>query len=346
MRLRGQSKGGFYAAHPDAVAAVLEHLMPAKPGQTTILDPCAGEGCAIVQLAQGLHADPWAIELSEDRAESVRNLLPPGQALTPGDFLTCHVSPLTFSAVWLNPPFDYATGGMGRTELEFLTRALPLLVEEGLLILVCPEDVVSNWGIRQFLADNLYQVWAMPFPKHVRHYTEVVVFGRKRSVPEDTYTGYDYYGELAAGSPRTYALPTGHRPNSFRKLEPTDTEVARMVEASPIRHAFFRELREQQQLRPPMPPGVGHRAMLLASGHIDGLIVPKDGSPPHVIRGTARKEKYISDVGEESDGEGNCITRTTISERVRLVIRTLDSEGHIKTLEDGDGEQRDESDEV
>lgn len=81
-----------------------------------------------------------------------------------------------------------------------------------------------------------------------------------------------------------------------------------------------------------MSPGIGHRAMLLASGHIDGLICPKD-EPPHVIRGTAAKDKYVASCDEAEDEDGNVTTRTVYSERPRLVIRVLDAEGNIRTLE-------------
>ena len=72
--------------------------------------------------------------------------------------------------------------------------------------------------------------------------------------------------------------------------------------------------------------------MLLASGHIDGLIRPPD-EPPHVIRGTATKDKYVASCDENEDENGNVTTRTVISEKPRLVIRVLDSEGNISTLE-------------
>jgi hypothetical protein len=72
--------------------------------------------------------------------------------------------------------------------------------------------------------------------------------------------------------------------------------------------------------------------MLLAAGHIDGLISPPD-EPPHVIRGTATKDKYVASCDSSEDDNGNAITRTVISEKPRLVIRVLDADGVITTLE-------------
>ncbi len=81
-----------------------------------------------------------------------------------------------------------------------------------------------------------------------------------------------------------------------------------------------------------MSPGIGHRAMLLASGHIDGLICPTD-EPPHVIRGTAAKDSYVASCDTNEDNNGNVTTRTVISEKPRLVIRVLDAQGNITNLE-------------
>ena len=102
-RLMSQIKGGYYAAPPEAVAAVMERLRPPDRGDCLVLDPCAGEDKALLQLAQGLHAVPFGIELSEDRAGVLRESLPESQALAPADFLRCGISYHSFSFIWCNP---------------------------------------------------------------------------------------------------------------------------------------------------------------------------------------------------------------------------------------------------
>ena len=119
-RLMSQVKGGYYAAAPEAVAAVMERLRPPVDGECVILDPCAGEGKALLQLAAGLKAMPYGIELSEDRAAIMGESLPGGQALAPADFFRCAISYRSFSFIWCNPPYDYATGEEGRVESQFL----------------------------------------------------------------------------------------------------------------------------------------------------------------------------------------------------------------------------------
>ena len=334
-RLMSQVKGGYYAAAPDAVSAVLDRLRPPVHGECLILDPCAGEGMALMQLAEGLKAVPYGIELSEDRAAMVRELLPAGQALAPADFLRCAISHRSFSFIWCNPPYDFATGEEGRVESQFLERAVHLLADNGVLALVCPEDVANGYQTVDFFQERFCEISAMPFPATVRKYSETVILGCKRKQPNtNDYSGYrwDWLDQwMQTGI--VYRLPPGERPRQFRELEPTDTELARLVAQSPLRFHLQRPAdNATYRPRPPMSPGIGHRAMLLASGHIDGLICPKD-EPPHVIRGTAAKDKYIASCDENEDEDGNVTTRTVISERPRLVIRVLDSEGNIRTLE-------------
>ena len=334
-RLMSQIKGGYYAAAPEAVAAVLQRLRSPDRGECLILDPCAGQGKALVQLAEGLKGVPYGIELSEDRAAMVRELLPEGQSLAPADFLRSTISYRSFSLVWSNPPYDYATGEEGRVESQFIERAADLLVDGGVLALVCPEDVADSYATAEFFEERFCQVSAMPFPKEVRRYNETVILGRKRK--QRTAVGYGRHAwdwlEKRMESHVVYTLPAGQRPTVFRKSEPTDTELARLVAQSPLRFHIERPAdTADYRPRPPMSPGIGHRAMLLASGHIDGLICPAD-EPPHVIRGTAAKDTYVASCEESEDEQGNVTSRTVISERPRLVIRILDSEGIITTLE-------------
>ena len=334
-RLMSQIKGGYYAAAREAVAAVLERLTPTDQGECLLLDPCAGEGQALLQLAQGLGAVPYGIELSEDRAAVVRQSLPEGQALAPADFLRCAISYRSFSLVWCNPPYDYATGDEGRVESQFLERAVHLLADNGVLALVCPEDVAGSQQTVEFFQERFHAISAMPFPAEVRHYNETIVLGYKRK--QRNAIGYAGYGwdwlEKWLAARILYKLPAGTRPRQFQKSEPTDTELARLVKQSPLRFHVQRPAdKANDRLRPPMSPGIGHRAMLLASGHIDGLICPLD-EPPHVIRGTAAKDKYVASCDENEDEDGNVTTRTVISERPRLVIRVLGLDGNIASLE-------------
>ena len=96
MRLVAQAKLGWYPAAPEAIAELVKHVRvkppdPDKPLDAVhILDPCAGEGRAIQQIANALNVDPghiYAIELDAGRAEIARANLPGGNVLGPASFL-------------------------------------------------------------------------------------------------------------------------------------------------------------------------------------------------------------------------------------------------------------------
>jgi hypothetical protein len=83
--------------------------------------------------------------------------------------------------------------------------------------------------------------------------------------------------------------------------------------------------------------GIGHVALLLASGHLDGLVQPA-GQSPHVVRGTSRKREYTAGVTETENPDGSTTTKTTISERIELLVRTVDITGQIQTFIDTEAE--------
>jgi hypothetical protein len=315
-----QVRGGFYPAPPEAVAAVAERLRPPDRGECLLLDPCAGEGRALLQFADALKAVPYGIELSEDRGAIVRDSLPEGQSLAPADFLRCSITPRSFSFIWSNPPYDYSSGGEGRVEQQFVERAANLLVDGGVLALVCPEDVARMYATNAFFDERFERVSALPFPAEVRKYNETIILGCKRrnSVPGSGRFDYQWLDNRLQEK-LTYKLPAGFRPKVCRKSEPTDAELSLLVARSPLRFHLERPAdAADHRPRPPMSPGIGHRAMLLAAGHIDGLISPPN-EPPHVIRGTATKDKYVASCDTSEDDNGNVTTRTVISEKPRLV---------------------------
>ena len=342
MRLAAQARGGFYPAHPSAVAHAATYLRPPPAGPFSILDPCAGEGDALRQLGDLLGCPPgqtYAIELDDGRAEAVRAALPDARVLAPADFFGCRASPNSFSFVWLNPPFDHAYGGH-RVEARFLWRATDWLMRGGVMALVCPEDVVGEYtDVRRHFAAFYEHVTVVPFPAAHRPFREVIVFGHKRAragVSDHEIDESEAWEAVLAPPDFRYRIPQSTGPRVFEKVEPTESELQRMLAASPLR-AHLRPNPDDPLPSPPLPLGTGHVALLLASGHLNGVVRP-EGQPPHVVRGTARKRAFVSDVTEAENPDGSTTTRTTISERIELVIRTVDHAGRIRTFSDADEE--------
>ena len=107
--------------------------------------------------------------------------------------------------------------------------------------------------------------------------------------------------------------------------------MRRLLAHSPLR-AQLTTPPETPLPSPPLALGVGHVALLLASGQLDGVVQP-EGQPPHVVRGTSRKRPYVADVTETANPDGSTTTRTTLSEKIELVVRTVDLSGRLRTLQ-------------
>jgi hypothetical protein len=328
-------KGGFYPAPKEAIAHAATFLHPPLNEPFPILDPCAGEGAAIRQLGKMLgcpQSTTFAIELDDSRAEKVRSNLPDARVLAPASFFGCRASLNSFSFIWLNPPFDYAYGGH-RVEAQFLLTATDWLMPGGVMALVCPEDVVAEdsdaWRHFACFYDNCKIV---PFPAGHRQFNEVIVFGHKRTRPKVDQT-------VISCAPKgfIYRIPAGSGPKAFLKVEPTEPELQQMLASSPLR-THLTAFPDVPLPSPPLPLGIGHVALLLASGHLDGVVEP-EGKPPHIVRGTSKKTEFVSDVEETEDDEGRTVKRTTISERIELAVRTVDLTGDIQTFLDGSAEE-------
>ena len=131
MHLAGQVKQGYFAAPLAAIVGILRHLrIPDPPPDSrsaaegvNILDPCAGDGKALVRLPEGLgvsHDHAFAIELNASRAARVAESFSDMRLLGPCSFEATRITRHSFSMIYLNPPFDDEFGGGGREEVKFL----------------------------------------------------------------------------------------------------------------------------------------------------------------------------------------------------------------------------------
>ncbi|HVX09964.1 MAG TPA: DUF6094 domain-containing protein [Pirellulales bacterium] len=347
MRLVAQAKGGFYAAPPAAVAMAARWLQPPARQRFCVLDPCCGQGAAIVQLAEAVGCpmqDVFAIELDERRSETVQQELGDCgcRVLAAASFFGTGISRKAFSFVWCNPPFDNELGGGRRVEHTFLERSTHLLVPGGIIALVCPQRVAERADIRELLLSWYTELRVVTFPADHRPFDEVIVFGvrRDKQVPS-TEQNRNALPRLRSGDDAPdfrYWLPHSTGPTRFEKTEMTDNELLTALGKSPLRR--FLDVAEPPPLpSPPMSLNKGHRAMLLAAGHLDGRVCPP-GEPPHVVRGTATKQSYVQSVEthEEKDGD---VTKTLIAEKIMLTIRVATVEGRILTLTQGGSQTAD-----
>lgn len=340
MRLAAQMRGGFYPAHEEAIALAASFLCPSAQGSFTILDPCAGEGAAIRQLGDLLGcplATTYAIELDDSRAEALHATLAGANVLAPASFFGCRASGGGFSFIWLNPPFDQSYGGH-RVEEQFLRTATDWLMPSGVMALVCPEHVADEYSdARRYFTTYYENCTIVPFPENHRPFNEVAMFGQKPARPRldgRDSSGRRSWESVQAPNKFRYAIPPGKGPRLFQKIEPTESELRRMLKQSPL-HTHWTVPPDVPLPSPPLALGIGHVALLLASGHLNGVVHP-EGKPPHVVRGTARKRSFVSDLTDTVNLDGSTTTKTTISERIELIVRTVDVAGRIQTFAEND----------
>jgi len=329
VRPQGDLRCGFFPIAPEALEVALRWFVPGKG--VAVLDPCAGEGLAIAQLGQRLgipNENLYAIELDAGRGRKLRENLPDANILAPCSYFHTAITPRSFSLIFANPPFQDAQGG-GRLETQFFVSAYQLLADDGILLGVCPGGIAARYDMRKALHWLYEDIHVIRFPEQYRKYGEVFVVGRKKTIltrraPPDVHATSP---PLPAGY---FTLPPAKGPSRFDKTQLTDEEIVDLLEQSPLN--TFLEARTARALpRPPLALGVGHLALLLSAGQLDGLVKPP-GQPAHLVRGTARKQKEL--VSEEvTEEKGKIITKQHFTERIKLVVRCVDDRGDIVTLE-------------
>jgi hypothetical protein len=331
MRPEARKKLGYYPAAPEAIESIIPRLVPpADRSALAALDPCAGEGLAIKQLADGLklpYERVWAVELDAKRGEACQAALPCATILSPCSFLQTDIRYGCYSLIFANPPFDDSLEKHLRVEEQFLSRSLQLLVKGGVLLFVCPESIAYRPGFQHILSTYADHIDVVPFPRFVRKHDEVFVLAQR--IEGFRMEKCSWRDLLAVGNCK-YMLPKAPGPGvRFKKTGLTDDEIAGYLERSTLLEQFAAPP-EFTLPAPPLALGKGHLALLLASGHLDGLVTV-DGSS-HVVRGTATKVEEQTDQ-EVDKSQGTTVTKTTYSEKIRLTVRAAWPDGEITTLE-------------
>jgi hypothetical protein len=382
MRLIAQAKQGFYPAAPEAIAGVLRHLkipdpppdQKFKPGDLNILDPCSGEGKALVQLAEGLGVSKdhvFAIELNVRRAARIAEAYPDVRLLGPCSFEATRITRHSFSMIYLNAPFDDEFGGGGREEVKFLRQAVDFLVPGGILVQVCPVNQVFGASQMCELLDTWFeQIELYLFPDECRSFRECVVFGRRRKMAltdeliftegimrnrgisrcsaapiaklarlgEPQFSRWRY-AEPDTTSRRseldTWELPFSVAPKRFQKTALTDEELERELARSPLYDAL-RQRTLSPLKRPPLSLNKGHTSLLLLTGMLDGFV---PSSPPHVVRGLTSKVEKLHRTESYETPAGDAVTKQVFSESPIPIVRAVWPDGVIRTFSDQVGNE-------
>lgn len=324
MRLEAKIKSGYYPLPLEAVPSIAEKIKVSP--DTTIYDPCAGRGDAVIAIAEALgikHQNIYATELDHGRHASLKEKLGE-RAFEPCDFLADRIWG-TPSIVYCNPPFDDELGGGGRVEWRFIQKSLDLLDPGGLLVAILPWRVVNQPNTVELTTPWAELVRYAPLECE-RKYGETLLIARKKKAK--TIVRWIERADIPCklAEMPTYETIKGTgitaRKRFFSQIECYD--LAATTPANSILTA--EERLGAQSLVPPMRLTHGHIALLLASGFLDG-VVEMEGEEPHVVRGSARK------VTTERKDEAGGAVKVVRTEQIQLTVKIADSQG-VRILED------------
>ena len=334
MRLEAAVKMGYYPT-PPGVSERIGSFMQFPEHRVNLLDPCCGEGLALRGLASGTDAVAYGIELDAHRAEQARTHL--DHVLKCG-YEDARISNNAFSCLLLNPPYDWAEqhgdAPRHRTESTFLKATTRYVQSSGLLVYIVPQHRVTG-DIPKLLSHRFTDFSAYRFPEEdYEPFRQVVVFGAKKQKPSVDTAAFaklsaipnETLAELPYADAPVYTLPPSPPVTLFRSTALDQEDLERELRSSPLWERIDGHATSQNGRldRPPLPLHAGHLGLLLASGHLDGIV--GEGDERHVVRGKADKVTHTY-----SEHDGDSIIERQV-ERYQVSIKLLTQDGEIATL--------------
>ncbi|MGJ8517598.1 DUF6094 domain-containing protein [Carnimonas bestiolae] len=364
---RNYAKAGFYPTDESTLEYVLGWLKPDN-GKMRLLDPCAGEGHALMEAAHALgrdHVDTYGIEFDRDRADTLCSWADHGLQ---SDLFDTVITPRRFSLLWLNPPYGDVTtdtqeekaAGEGRQRLEkrFYQRTVHLLQYGGIMVLVLPhytlDKELSHWIAQHF--DHV-----RVFKGRVDTFKQVVVMGvRVKRAAQITTDGIRQVRrnlmDVGTGDTVPAVIPEAVECDRYTVPRVQRSDLPAFYRATLEREQFAREIQRLEGLwrdftptfwsggvrqRPPLRPlSQWHLALSLAAGAISGIIRSPEGRVLAVKGDTFKDKSSKTDLTE--DAQGNEMEQVITTDRFVPVIKAWDmtqgaeSLGQLLTITSGE----------
>lgn len=344
MRLAAQAKMGYYPTPDEVTPIIARYINRQRNGLIRALDPCAGEGTAVKLVGDHLQAETYGIEIDLERGKKAK------EALTKclvTDYQDTRISHGSFSLLWLNPPYDWATRDneiekSERYERTFLRDCIPYLSPGGILVYLIPQRRLDG-HIARMLSYRFEQISVFRFPEEeYRAFKQLVIFGVLKKKPDKDDRLSEYLkncGQLKAlvpylpqRPPRVYEVPTSPAKATFlfrsKDIEPE--ELAEEIQ----KHGLFEQVKEMttplsmaEKIRPIMPLRHGHLAQILACGLMNGIVWDRGRTNPLLVKGVTKKEVRHS---VEIQGD---VERHIETDQIKIVIHAFNRHGEMLTIE-------------
>lgn len=347
---RNFAKNGYYPTDEDTIDRALNALSISHDQRVRILDPCAGEGHAILESAHRLgreRTDAYGIEYDLERARHMQSVVDVG---IQSDLMDTVISPRSFGLMFFNPPYGdlvsetggsqgYAGKGRQRLEKLFYQRCVHLLQYGGVMVMIVPhyvfDDELSGWVSNHFDRVRVYDA-------AVETFKQVVVFGvrtkrnallaneqaKKTKALLQQVGSRDFWPEILPVNcdHETYDVPpaTSRAPHFYRvSMEPEQLEQE-IDQLGGLWNDFNLTFWTDgvTQRRPLRRLSSWHLALSLAAGGISGIVTSKSGRQL-VVKGDTFKEK-TSKVEFTEDAEGNISERRILTDRFVPAIMAWD----------------------
>lgn len=327
---RNFAKNGYYPTDEGSLERVLQALTPANDGVIRALDPCAGEGAALTEVAHALGRDrvhAYGVEYDPERATTMATLI---DTALQGDLMDTVISPRTMGLLWLNPPYgdlvadhvhnmQYQGKGRRRLEKLFYQRTIGTLQYGGVLVLIIPayslDKELTGWLANHFTNLRIFRAAVDDFKQVVilgnrvrryeiegkaeakRYRLQLLRIGMKEETP-------DVLPEEWLFEPYVVPAAKGEMGHFYRiSVEPKQLgeEVAQLGGLWSDVGAVFG--RTGLKARPPVRRlSNWHLALSLAAGAITGVVTSPTGRCL-VVKGNTHKDKVAkTEFTENKDG--------------------------------------------
>lgn len=346
-QLGSRQIAGYYPAPAHLVPrmASLVRCPPASGPRRVVLDPCAGEGAAVISLAQSWDPRLASTTLVTNEMEAERHAALSSamqnlgwlhsQACSHADaFRLRPVSTPRATVLYLNPPYD-TDPDFGRLEARWLDRfALHLAPGQGVLLFLIPETALRACAVllsRLFVDLHVFRFPAEDFAT----YRQVLVLARRSLGPlhqphvadqVTAWVGDSDLPELVDGlSPVLTLGPADWELEYEVATTDVDTLVASLRLHEDLPFGLDRPVDDLlgARLETALPPKPAHIALALSAGQFNGHVLEADDPDRHPrVLAKGIFDRSLLEVGLKRDREGE-VKGTVAIETPTLTLSIL-----------------------
>jgi len=349
-------KKGYFPTYEGTIAGILRLLKIPKQGQLRLLVPFWGDRTALAEVAHALNheditCETFGVEIDDERAWHSKSIL---DRVIHGDIEDCIIGKHQFSLIFFNPPYGdlvsdqvgYSEKKQGRARLEksFYQKTIQLLQFGGIGITIIPfytlDKQLSGWIARHYTDIQVYKAV-------VDQFKQIVILGKRcRSNDVDTQASQDlkrYLLSIGQGEVKPEPLPDNdsaildvtlyypipaiiENKSHFMYVKMDPKQLQDEITQQPVLwqrfDLLFRNVivKKRQPLRQLTD---WHMALMLAAGHVNGVVTSEDGSKLFVIKGDTHKKKDVK-VTQNENSDGSVSETRTATDIFVPVIRAFD----------------------